>query len=93
MPLFSASRDIFQTLKISIHVSKERVYKYGEFFPYELTCFKYNESSAQQYFPLDKENALEQGFQWKDKEGRNLNIDVHAKELWKIFKMLVKPYK
>jgi hypothetical protein len=58
--------------------SKGRVYKYGEFFPSELSPFCYNETIAQEYFPLTKEQALEQGYKWKDKEERNYNIDIHG---------------
>ncbi len=53
-----------------------RTYKYGEFFPAELTPFCYNETIAQEYFPLTKEQALEQGYEWKDKEERSYKIDI-----------------
>ena len=43
-----------------------RVYKYGEFFPAELSPFAYNETIAQEYYPLIKEQAIEQGYRWKD---------------------------
>ncbi|MDP3784825.1 MAG: hypothetical protein Q8R12_01995, partial [bacterium] len=47
---------------------KGRIYKYGEFFPPELSPFSYNETIAQEYFPLTKEQAIEQGYSWKDPE-------------------------
>jgi hypothetical protein len=56
--------------------SKGRIYKYGEFFPPELSPFCYNETVAQEYFPLTKEEAQEQGYRWKDREERNYKIDV-----------------
>ena len=55
---------------------KGRVYKYGEFFPQELSPFAYNESMAQEYFPLTKEQAIEQGYPWKDQEQRSYNIQI-----------------
>jgi len=61
--------------------SKERVYKYGEFFPSELSPFSYNETIAQEYFPLTKERALQQGYKWKEKEERNYSIDILSKDL------------
>ena len=61
--------------------SKGRVYKYGEFFPFELSPFCYNETIAQEYFPLTKEQALEQGYKWKDKEDRNYSIDIHSSNI------------
>ncbi len=61
--------------------SKGRVYKYGEFFPIELSPFAYNETIAQEYYPLTKEEALEQGYKWKDKEERNYNIDIYTNDI------------
>jgi len=39
---------------------------YGLFFPPELAPFAYNETVAQENFPLTKEEALAQGFRWED---------------------------
>ena len=61
--------------------SKGRVYKYGEFFPPELSPFSYNETIAQEYFPLTKEEALKQGYRWKDPEPRNYTIDIRSEDL------------
>ncbi|MFA6586266.1 MAG: hypothetical protein WCS86_03860, partial [Candidatus Paceibacterota bacterium] len=61
--------------------SKGRIYKYGEFFPPELSPFCYNETIAQEYFPLTKEEAEEQGYKWKEREERNYNIDIYSKDI------------
>jgi hypothetical protein len=61
--------------------SKGRIYKYGEFFPSELSPFSYNETIAQEYFPLTKEEALEQGYKWKEREERNYAIDIKNKDI------------
>ena len=42
--------------------------EWGEFFPIEMSPFGYNETVAQEYFPLTKEQALEKGYTWKDEE-------------------------
>ncbi len=55
---------------------KGTMYTYGEFFPLELSPFSYNESMAQDYFPLEKKQAVNLGFRWKDKEERNYKIDI-----------------
>jgi len=60
---------------------KGRVYKYGEFFPPELSPFSYNETIAQEYFPLTKEQALEQGYSWKDPEPRNYQITLKTEDI------------
>ncbi|MDD4352158.1 MAG: hypothetical protein PHU71_04215 [Candidatus Gracilibacteria bacterium] len=46
----------------------ETLGEWGEFFPVNLSPFAYNETVAQEYFPLTKEEALNKGYQWKDEE-------------------------
>ena len=60
---------------------KGRVYKYGEFFPPELSPFAYNETIAQEYFPLSKSEALAKGYSWKDPEPRNYQITLKTEDL------------
>ena len=60
---------------------KGGVYKYGEFFPAELSPFAYNETIAQEYFPLGKEQAIEQGYDWKEPEEKNYKIDLKSEDL------------
>ena len=60
---------------------KGRVYKYGEFFPPELSPFSYNETIAQEYFPLTKEQAEQQGYSWKDPEERNIQPTITSDQL------------
>ncbi len=45
---------------------KSRIYKYGEFLPAELSYFKYNESVAEDNFPLDQSKIEEEGWQWQN---------------------------
>jgi len=40
--------------------------EYGEFFPSSLSYFGYNETTAQDYFPLTKVEAQAKGFVWWD---------------------------
>lgn len=40
--------------------------EYGKFFPPSFSPFAYNESLAQQYYPLTKNEAVTQGWKWKD---------------------------
>ena len=42
--------------------------EWGEFFPSSISPFGYNETVAQEYFPLTKEQALSKGFKWSDYE-------------------------
>lgn len=58
-----------------------RIYKYGEFFPVELSLFNYNETVAQEYFPLNKDKALKEGYGWKEKIERKYKIDFKSKDI------------
>lgn len=40
--------------------------EYGEFFPISLSPFAYNETIAQDHYPLTKEEALKRGYRWHD---------------------------
>jgi len=40
--------------------------EWGEFFPVAIAPFAYNESAAQEYFPLEKSAVLKMGSKWKD---------------------------
>jgi len=56
-------------------------HKYGDFFPAELSPFAYNETIAQEYFPLTKEQAQENGYSWKEDEVRNYKTTKNPDEL------------
>jgi len=43
-----------------------RVYKYGEFFPIELSPFGYNETAAQDFLPISRELAQAVGYNWRE---------------------------
>ncbi len=58
-----------------------RIYKYGEFFPIELSPFAYNETVSYDLFPLNKENALQNGFNWLDDIKRESKIDLYVKDI------------
>ncbi len=45
---------------------KGRIYRYGEFFPPEISPFAYNETVAQDYFPSTKEAVEAQGYRWRE---------------------------
>ncbi len=50
---------------------KGRVFGYGEFFPPEISPFAYNETVAQEYFPLSELEAVEKGYSWRNFADRN----------------------
>lgn len=42
--------------------------EWGEFFPVAISPFDYNETVAQEYFPLMKEEVLKRGWQWREEK-------------------------
>jgi hypothetical protein len=58
-----------------------RVYSYGEFFPYEVCPWGYNETVAQEFFPLSKEAASQRGFNWKEDQKREHEPTVAAADI------------
>lgn len=64
------------------YLDKKRVvYKYGEFSPIEISPFSYNESVAQDFFPLTKEEIINQGYSWREPESKNYNITIQAENI------------
>ncbi|MFA6515139.1 MAG: hypothetical protein WCT42_02650 [Candidatus Paceibacterota bacterium] len=57
---------------------KNNIYKYGEFFPTDLSPFAYNETAAQEYYPLTKDEAGAQGYKWKEKEKKNYDTTIDS---------------
>ncbi len=57
------------------------VYKYGEFFPIEISPLAYNITTAQEFFPLTKENINKKGYRWKEAEDKNYKIDILPENL------------
>ncbi|MCB9806736.1 hypothetical protein H6768_02390 [Candidatus Peribacteria bacterium] len=39
--------------------------EWGEFFPLTLSPFGYNETVAQDYFPISEKEAQKKGYKWK----------------------------
>lgn len=61
--------------------TRGRMYRYGEFFPAEFSPFAYNETIAQDMFPLTKEEAEKKGFVWRDPEMREYRTTTDAANL------------
>lgn len=56
---------------------------WGEFFPISTSTYAYNESLAQDYYPMTKEEVLEKGWQWldeADKQGQYMGPTVEIPE-------------
>ena len=61
--------------------AKGRIYKYGEFFPVELSPFAYNETAAQEHFARDEQMAKDAGFLWRAQDVKNQKAEISPAEL------------
>jgi len=62
------SEEEYHRLKAQIVEHMKNTGEWGEFFPASISPFAYNETVAVEHFPLTKEEAIAQGFNWKDEE-------------------------
>ncbi len=53
-------------------------YKFGEFFPIELSPFAYNESLAYEEFPLSLAEVMNEGYSWATQEEKHHTTTIHA---------------
>ena len=59
---------------------KGAVYKYGEFYPIELSPFGYNETYAPEVIQLTREEAKKSGYNWQDNTQRTVNKETLSPE-------------
>lgn len=62
------TKEEYEKLTAKIIPHMQETGEWGEFFPYELCPFGYNETFSQLYSPKTKEQALAEGFKWQDND-------------------------
>lgn len=62
------TKEEYEKLIPTIIESMRKNKEWGEFFPIRLSAFGYNESKAQQMFPMTKEQVKAKGWNWSDYE-------------------------
>lgn len=60
---------------------KGNTYRYGEFFPATISPFAYNETIAQEYFPLSKEKMVSNGYMYREPTEREYNITLLSHDI------------
>jgi hypothetical protein len=60
---------------------KGRKYGYGEFMPAELSPHAYNETIAQEFFPITQEKAEEMGYPWREEKARDYQITLASNSI------------
>ena len=70
------TKEEYLDLKKKIIEHMRQTGEWGEYFPGEVSPFAYNESMAQEYFPLTKEETLAKGYNWYDRPESNYQITM-----------------
>ncbi len=71
------TKEEYFLLRESIIEHMKRNGGWGEFFPIEISPFAYNETVAQEYFPMTKEEVLAKGWFWKEAESLNYQVSSY----------------
>ncbi len=72
---------IIEHMKSMPYMDGNLEYRFGEHFPNSFSEFAYNETAAQDFFPLTKEEAISKGFRWKDKEKKEYTTTISYDKL------------
>lgn len=65
------SKEEYETLVPKIIEHMKSTGEWGEFFPITHAPFDYNETVAHEYFPMEKEQVLAKGWQWKEPDQKD----------------------
>ena len=87
------TKEEYEKLATRVIEHMQKTGEWGEYFPAELSTVAYNESVAQERFPLSKEEVLARGWNWYDAspntvaqaEGENV---VHCEVSGKAFRLI-----
>ncbi|HLD32658.1 MAG TPA: hypothetical protein VJB10_03660 [Candidatus Peribacteraceae bacterium] len=69
------SEEEYKDLRVKITEHMKSTGEWGQYFPRSFSCFGYNESTASEIFPMSKEEAMGQGFNWRDEEDIKLDVE------------------
>jgi len=60
------SKEEYESLNVKIIDHMKQTGEWGQYFPPTVAPYSYNETTANEFYPLTREEALTKGFQWKD---------------------------
>ncbi|MDO8649262.1 MAG: hypothetical protein Q7R81_05780 [Candidatus Peregrinibacteria bacterium] len=72
------TKEEYEELAPRIIEHMEKSDEWGEFFPIALASFAYNETLAQDYFPLTKGEAQKKGYVWRDEDAKEYSGSTYA---------------
>lgn len=65
------TKDEYEKMAAKIIQHMQQTGEWGEFYPAHLSPFGYNETLDQDFFPLTKEAAIQQKFNWREETQKN----------------------
>ena len=72
------TKEEYEALVPKIIAQMQKNKEWGLFFPASISPFGYNESLAQEYFPLTEKEAKAKGFHWRDKDARDYKPQTYT---------------
>jgi hypothetical protein len=71
----------YKALKEKMISHMKKTGEWGQFFPVETSPFPYNDSLAQDYFPLTKSEVIARGWKWYDRDARSYKVTLLHEKL------------
>ncbi|MBU0727714.1 hypothetical protein KKA95_03445 [Patescibacteria group bacterium] len=68
------SKEEYKDLKFRIIQHMEKTGEWGNFFSTEISPFAYNETIANEYYPMSEKEVLDNGWEWKKQRDEVLNV-------------------
>ncbi len=75
------TEDEYKNLKEKIIAHMKKTGEWGQFFPAKISPFPYNDSLAQDYFPLTKDEVIARGLKWYDRDVRDYKVTLPHEKL------------
>ncbi len=75
------SESDYKKLKAKLIEHMKKTGEWGNFFPIDISPFPYNDSLAQDYFPLTKEEVRARGWKWHDRDPRDYKVTLKHQDL------------
>lgn len=72
------SKEDYLVLREKIIEHMKKTGEWGEFFPKSLSPYAYNETQAQEWFPLTKDEALKRGYRWREPDEKSYQITMKS---------------
>jgi hypothetical protein len=74
------SKEEYEVLMPKVAEHMKNTGEWGQFFPVIHSLYSYNETVAQDYFPLSRDEVLRNGWRWKEKDQKEYQSSLYNME-------------